>query len=528
MNFAEAMKREENLTLTTNGALAYKSTGYSKVLDLFAISGAMRNRTDAEIVDKMAAAFQENPLLTTRLLFYTGDVRQGLGERRTFRVALKWLANNHPSIVEANIYNISEYTRWDNIFELRSTPCEKIMVDVVRSQLASDLRNAKEGNSISLLAKWMPSEGASNKERIALARWFAGKLSMTPSRYRKTLAFLRAHMDVVEVKMSAGDWSEVDYSTVPSRAMTAYRTAFFKHDLDRMREFVEDVRAGRKTVKAGTLFPYDIVEKYLYGYLDQESRQVLELQWKALPNYIEGENNILVMADVSGSMRGRPMATSIGLAMYFAERNSGPYKDLFMTFSTNPEYIRVEGSDLGRKIDNMTNANWDYTTNLLGAFYEVLDTAIEHQVPNNQMPKAIVVISDMEIDASGNRGDFLSQVKGQFAQAGYTMPMLIYWNVNSMKDTVLTSGNQNGVILVSGQSPSVFKGLLAAINTTPYEHMVQILCGERYQKVVVPVNYFVAPPLDLPATNKTGKSAGTALSREQLQEKRRLSLFSKK
>lgn len=528
MNFAEAMKREENLTLTTNGALAYKSTGYSKVLDFFAISGAMRKRTDAEIVDKMAAAFQENPLLTTRLLFYTGDVRQGLGERRTFRVALKWLANNHPSIVEANIYNISEYTRWDNIFELRSTPCEKIMVDVVRSQLASDLHNAKEGNSISLLAKWMPSEGASNKERIALARWFAGKLSMTPSRYRKTLAFLRTHMDVVEVKMSAGDWSEVDYSTVPSRAMTAYRTAFFKHDLDRMQQFVEDVKAGRKTIKASTLFPYDIIEKYLYGYPTPDERQILELQWKALPNYVEGENNILVMADVSGSMYGRPMATSIGLAIYFAERNSGPYKDLFMTFSTNPEYVRIEGNDLGRKIDRMAQASWNYTTDLALAFETVLDTAVYNSVPNDQMPKAIVVVSDMEIDASGNRGDFLAHVRKEFASKGYTMPMLIYWNVNSIKDTFLASGNQNGVILVSGQSPSVFKGLLAAINTTPYEHMVQVLCGERYQKVVVPVNYFVAPLLDSPTSGNAKESAGTTLSRQQLQEKRRLSLFSKK
>lgn len=492
-DFVRGIRRETNSTYTENGQLAYKSTAYSKVLDFYAIAGAMRTRSEAEIKTKMAEAFAENPLLATRLLFFLSDIREGLGERRTFRVALKWLAENHPDVVKVNIDYISHFNRWDSIFVLKGTPAEDAMVALVKEQLKKDLKDAAEGANISLLAKWMPSINTSCKETCKLGHWFARKLDLTPREYRIGLSFLRDKLEVVEVRMSAGAWDEINYEQVSSNAMNRYRKAFHVRDGERFREFLGKVEKGEESIKAGTLYPYDIVEKLMpYGYYREiQEDAVLEAQWKALPNYIEGEHNVLIMADVSGSMQGRPMATSVGLAIYFAERNRGPFKNLFMTFSASPQFVELSGYNLATRIKNAMGAHWQMNTDLEAAFMKVLEVAVRNRVSPADLPKAIVVISDMEIDAAdrGARGDFLDSVRRRFANYGYELPKLVFWNVDSRKDTFLADGNRPGVELASGQSASTFRSILKSVNTTPYEAMLDVLNDERYACVVVPARY---------------------------------------
>ena len=516
--FAQAMEAMTNKTYTENGQLAYKSTGVSKVLDFFAIAGAMRSREDRDIVTKMADAYAENPALATRLLFHLSDIREGLGERHTFRVALRWMAEYHPKTVMANLPLIPFFNRWDSAFVLIGTPCEQAMVELVRAQLKEDLAKLQKGESVSLLAKWLPSVNASSKETRKMANFFIKKLNLTPRTYRLTLSALREHLKVVETKMSAGKWDEIAYSQVPSRAMMGYRKAFWKHDEEGFGKYIAKVKSGEETIKASTLYPYDIVEK-LMGYGSHGGDDVLEEQWKALPNYIEEENNVLVMADVSGSMNGRPMATSVGLAMYFAERNNGPYHNMFLTFSGRPEYVKLKGFTLRERISNAMSANWDQNTNLEAAFNLVLQTALQNRLSNDELPKAIVVISDMEIDSACRSGDgyrygyapvakydFMTTLRKKFESYGYTLPSIVYWNVDSRQDTYLAKDNVPGIQLVSGQSASTFKNVLLAIFDTPYKAMLRTLESERYNCVVVPESEMKAVAQAIPAAKATTRA----------------------
>ena len=483
MSFMDDLEIETSVTLTENGGRALSTTG-DKLLNLFAVLGALRSRP-TDVIDKFDAAFRENADLATKMAFYGRDVRGGLGERAVGRLMLRELALLYPEVVTANIKNIVEFGRWDDLFVLFDTTVETDMIEFVKMQLVSDKRHMDKRHmdkreSVSLLAKWMPSINASSEHTKALAHRFVKAFNTTPREYRKNLSVLRKYIDVTEVKMSANKWTDIDYKAVPSNAMSNYGSAFARHDCEGFSRYMDAVKSGDTKINAATLYPYNVIET-MYG-----NRDVAEAQWKALPNYVEGENNFLVMADVSGSMMGRPMETSVGLAIYFAERNHGVFANKFMTFTDIPKIVDVTGNDLFEKYCSVTD-HIGYNTNLEAAFDAILSTAVRTKCPQSDLPKALVIISDMEIDAwHGGSLTFTEEMRKRFADAGYEMPTLVYWNVDSRKDTFLASKNDPNAILVSGQSASTFKNLIKGIGLSAYEIMVQTLNDPRYDCVVVP------------------------------------------
>ena len=507
MDFATAMYREGTHKLTENGAAAYDSTAQGALLDLFSQIGALRPRTEREIEQKFAAAFREDKLLATKMLFYSGDIRQGgLGERRTFRICLRWLAENYPEIVNKNIELIPYFNRFDSWFVLCGTKCEKLMWENVAKTLAADMKayNASTATKIvpvSLLAKWMPSENTSSVKTRQMATKAMHALRLEPRKYRKMLSALRKHINVVERQMSAGEWGLIDYAKVPSYAMHNYGSAFAKHDHERFDAYLKSVSKGEVKINAATLYPYDLVEKYMdrgYGYggrgiscygdciINEKLDEVVEAQWKALPNYINEGLNIVAMADVSASMRGRPMASSIALAIYLAQHNVGAYHNQYMTFTNIPHFINLrEGCSLLEAVQKTASAGVGYSTNLMKGMEEILRVAIENRVTQNEMPKAMLVLSDMEIDnyfRPSARWDFMDTLEAKFRAAGYQCPKLILWNISARNDTFLS--NREDVILVSGQSASTFKNLVRALNgMTAYDYMVSILNGKAYEKI---------------------------------------------
>ena len=495
MNFANAVKNNTNVKLTENGARAYNTLG-NALTDLFAQIGALRPRTENEIRTKFAEAFNADALLATKMLFYAGNVRGGLGERRTFRICLKWLAENHPAIVIKNAALIPHFNRWDSMFTLVGTAAEKEMWKVIADQLNTDMaavatskRSAKPA-PISLLAKWMPTETASSKNTRTLARKAMTNLGLTPRAYRKVLTALRKHLRVVEASMSAQEWQNILYEQVPSYAMKNYRKAFAKHDPDGFAAYKTSLVKGETKVNASTLFPYDLVAQYSRGGCGGRSCRedaIVEAQWKALPNYVTGENNILIMADVSGSMYGRPMDTSVGLATYFAQRNKGAYHNLYMSFTNEPHFINLrQGASLADCVRRLYSTDVGYNTNLEKAFDYILRHAIANGVSDDEMPKALVVVSDMEIDRymRQNRMDFVDAMKTKFARHGYTLPKLILWNVEARKDTFLSK--QEGVICVGGQSTSTFRELCGNLDgKTTWDIMCETLGNKMYDCVVI-------------------------------------------
>ena len=506
MNFANAMYRAGSEKLTENGAFAYDSTAQGALLDLFSQIGALRPRTESEIARKFAAAFREDALLATKMLFYAGDIRQGgLGERRTFRICLRWLAEKHPDIVLKNIELIPYFNRFDSWFVLVGTGCEKAMWELVAKTLTADVKAMKASTArkhvpASLLAKWMPSENTSSVKTRDLANKAIKALKLTPRSYRRMLSALRKHINVTERMMSAGEWGAIDYAKVPSYAMHNYGSAFAKHDHERFDAYLKSVSKGETKINSSVLYPYDLVEKYLSGYYSgygvragdcrvaAEENAVVEAQWKAMPNYVNEGLNIVAMADVSGSMNGRPMASSIGLAIYLAQHNVGAYHNQYMTFTDNPHFINLrEGCSLLEAVQKTASAGVGYSTNLMKAMNEILRVAVANGVPNSEMPKAMLVLSDNEIDRyyrPNVNWDFMDTLEAKFRAYGYECPKLILWNINARNDTFLS--NREDVVLVSGQSASTFKNLIRALNgMTAYEYMVSILNGKAYEKIRV-------------------------------------------
>lgn len=484
MNFSDVMREESKWTKTENGADA-KNTTDSALLDMFATIGAMRTRSEDEIVKKFELAFQEDSLGAMRCLFYARDIHGGLGERRVFRVLLTYIANKHTEELRKNIDKIPEYGRWDDVYSLVGTKLEDNMWDDVKYQLLKDKVLMKNEESSSLLAKWLKKADASSPNTRKLGIYTAKKLGMSVYDYKRLCNRLRKHIDVVEQRMSARQWDTINYPAVPSRAMMNYRKAFARHDQERFEEYINKVSSGEQKINAATLYPYDIVEKILYH---SENSKVLEAQWDNLPNYVDGDVNAVVMADVSGSMYGRPMATSIGLAMYFAERNKGAYHNLFMTFSGRPKFVEIKGNTITQKINFISRASWQMNTDLEAALMKILDVAIENHCSQEEMPKSLIIISDMEIDCCTNqkhRENFYDYVSRVYKEHGYKIPNVVFWNVNSRHDVFLADKNRKGVQLVSGQSVSTFKNLIGCVDKTPVEMMYSVLNSDCYQAIQI-------------------------------------------
>ena len=300
---------------------------------------------------------------------------------------------------------------------------------------------------------------------------------------------MRKQIGIVEALMSAGRWDEIRYSAVPSRAMMIYRNAFMKHDADRYGAFVQKAVSGEEKIHSASLFPYDIVEKVMQMGWDRcrvTEDPALEAQWRQLPDYVEAGTNALVIADTSGSMYGRPMATSVGLAVYFAERNTGPYHNMFMSFSGTSRIQMLKGETLAQKIRSINMNDWANNTNLQAAFQHVLEIAVQNHVAQEDMPKSLIVISDMEIDYCGDRNwTFYEKMAQRFRKYGYQIPNIIFWNVASRHDVFHADKSRTGVQLVSGQSAALFRQVMQCVGLNPVEAMEKIINSERYAAIAV-------------------------------------------
>jgi hypothetical protein len=476
-NLLNAIQNATNYTRTENAALTHIST-LDGVLDFFYHAPARRGQDNTALFLK---AFGEDRLTAIRCLFYIRDIRGGQGERETFRQGLRELYKNFREVFDHILSYVPVYGRWDDIVEYVSN--QKV-VSVIREQLNLDL-GSDEG--VSLLAKWMPSINTSSKETVALAHRWVKALGWTPVQYRKNLSALRGKIKLVETLMSQNKWKDISYGQIPSRAGLIYKDAFKRHDGTRYDEFLAAVVRGEEKINSGTLYPYELVAKSLH-----EKDQTAEAMWKCLPNYADTDDNALVVADVSGSMCGArgpsniaPITVCISLAIYLAERNKGIFHDKFITFSDTPSVQSLKGDTLYEKVSNLSRATWGMNTNLQSVFNVVLSTAVKAKLPASEMPTKIFIISDMEFDYCVTNNTNLEVIKAKYAVSGYTLPTLIFWNVDSRNDQTPVTMDEKGTYLVSGCSPSIFEKAIKAQATTPMEMMLEVLNGPRYEPITL-------------------------------------------
>lgn len=491
MNLLNAIENAANKTYTENGAVTLATTG-DCCLDLFATVGALRHVSEEEICLRFQRAYAEDRDLAMKILFFARDVRGGLGERRAFRVITRWLADYAKSSVAKNIINIPEYGRYDDLLGLFGTSCETEALRFIAVQWKKDMKALQAGGTVSLLGKWMPSVNATSADTIAKAKKVAKYLKLRPVEYRKALTALRKRIHILENNLRVKDYT-FDYAKVPSKAMYKYRAAFVRNDEARYHEFLNRVEKGEAKMHTGTLTPYEVIAPILTAPWDGkqltcENRKALDVTWNALPDYTCGEN-ALVVVDGSGSMYSysnpMPAAVALSLGIYFAERNQGQFKDSFITFSMHPQLVRIKGDDIVDKVTFCESYNECANTDIQAVFRLILDAAKEHQVPQAEMPSRIYIISDMEFDSCAENAELTNfqNMERLYKLAGYEMPELVFWNVDSRNRQQPVKKNQQGVALVSGCTPRLFE-MLASGNLSPYACMMDILNRDRYKDIV--------------------------------------------
>lgn len=468
MNYLDSLRQTTNTAYTENGALSNLST-LNDNLDFFSRAGAMRGNISGAVA-LFEKAYAEDPQMAVRCLFYLRDVRGGQGERNLFRKCIMFLSEEHRKQV---IRFIAEYGRWDDLFSL---PMKEIHT-IVSERLERDRHLMIGRESVSLLAKWMPSENASSKVTQSRAKELIKLMKISERKYRKLLVDLRTYLDILEQKMSAKKWDEIDYSKLPSQAHRKHVKAFKRHDEERYTKYLEQVKSGEKKINTSTLYTYEVYDMVKNGQDD-----VATAMWNNLPDYTNGKN-ALVIADVSGSMNGRPMSVSVSLAMYFAERNKGTFNGYFMTFSSKPRLQKVTGSTLAQKIRNLESSEWGMSTNLEAAFKAILDAAIKNKASQEEMPAILYVISDMQFNQCvySNNTNFVN-AEEMFKEAGYKLPHVVFWNVNARNESPATMFD-NGVTLISGSSQSTFR--YAVEGKSPMEFMNEVLNSKRYAQIVL-------------------------------------------
>lgn len=481
--------------LTENGAVGYMTTG-KELLDLNFKTSSLRNKSEDEIFKLFLKAFHEDKLLAIKWLFFMRDAREGMGERRSFRIILNGLGHQHPTIAKELISLVPEYGRWDDLYSLMDGDLTEYVVDFIYQQLQEDCGNYLNKKPISLLAKWLPKE--STKKYKKVYNILLKKFGMTPKKYRRIVSDLRKYLDVVEVKMSANEWNKVNYNSVPSKANLLYKDAFLKHDEERRNEYLENLKNGNENTKinAKVLMPHEIVhnymDKYEWGDIDDYDES-LEQLWKALPNYVNSEGFSMFVRDGSYSMTTKIGNTNItcldistALAIYFSEHCKGEYKDSFITFASKPKVIDLSNcSSLREKIKKCHAEDDCSNTDIYKVFKLILDTAVNNKYTQEQLPKNIVVVSDMEFDNVTTTSDYqtlFETIQAGYLLHGYDLPRLVFWNVCSRTGAIPLKTNKNGVCLVSGFNPTIMDMVLSG-ELDPYKCLVNKLNSSRYDAV---------------------------------------------
>lgn len=505
MSFLDNLKEETTVGHTENGAKTYTST-LNANLDFFAQAGAMRGRLE-DVRNMFSKAYAENPELALRNLIHLRNIRLGgLGERSAYLEAIKYLVdgrNQNKQVIVTLMEYMAYVGRWTDLFETMEYAHKRSIhfVDtegarIIGNQLTSDIKNMSEGKPVSLLGKWLANVSSPNSKkrsqgiRIANYLGFEDKAGLT--RYRKMIAKLRDYLNVIEVRLASKEYHKIDLNQVASKALFKYRKALQLHMPDEYEALMEKVESGEGKLNASLVLPHEITGAYRKERAGQGVNRSLEATWKSLDNVIENvEDNAIVVADSSNSMTWEqtngvyPWDVAQGLALYTAERLKGAFANHFITFASEPDLVYLNPQDT--VYDRMRAYNYasvGYSTNIQAVFRLILDTAVKNNTPQEELPSKIIIISDMEFDSSQrwHRTNF-EQAKQEFANHGYELPTIIFWNVQSRQENVPVRFNEDNVALVSGFSTNILAQVLGGEVTSPEEMMLSVLNKPEYDFV---------------------------------------------
>ena len=510
--FQKEINRTNSMQYTENGATGHSTTG-NILVDLNFKVPYFRRGVPTDSLFAFEDAMRNNLSYAIKWLFFLRDAREGLGEKKAFVDFFTQFFSFDKGKAAKVISLVGEYGRWKDLFDImkyaKNDELKGVCFNIIKNQLKSDIDNFTDGKSVSLLAKWIPSINASDSAR-PMALELRNYLGLSNKEYRKMLSKLRAYIGIVENKTCANRWDEIDYEAVPSKANLRYKDAFLKHDGDRRQAFLDAVldttSENKPKINASVLYPHEIWSKYInrgcrwVNYRGIQLDNSLEALWQNLKETPDC-GNTMVVCDGSSSMESSIGGSSVhaidvsrSLSVYFAERCEGEFKNKFIEFSSHPQFIDISGCNtLLDKIKHIAKYDDCSNTDIEKVFMLILNTAKKYRMKQSDLPERILIISDMEFDSATtiNRwsGNFQSRMDTLFDNitreyniAGYKMPRLVFWNVNSRTNTIPVTENENGVALVSGFSVNIVRMVMSG-KTDPWEVLKETLDNERYSLI---------------------------------------------
>ena len=500
MTFLDNLKEETTVGRTANGASTFTSS-LNANLDFYAQAGSMR-QNKAAIKPLFAKAYDEDREIALRNLIHLRNIRLGgLGERDAFRIAVQYLidAKDYKAITMI-AESVGYFGRWDDLVAImaKDTKTFDIGIEVLKEQFVQDLDAMEAGETVSLMAKWVPNVSVKNAERRHMAHRIAKALGYTPRDYRKVMVKLRSYIGVLEVRLAAKEYNSINFEKLPSKALFRYRAAFNRHLGDEYQAFIKAVNSGEKQMNGKLMMPHEVIHAYREKNFDRlrwtsKLDPVLEATWKSMDDVLKDvKDNAIVVADTSGSMMSSgwgsnntvlPWDVAQGLAIYTAERLNGAFKNNFITFSSRPQLVSLpEHGTLYDKMNEYYQHSIIDNTNIEAVFDLILDTAVKNRIPQDDLPSKIVIISDMEFNACTQNASLnnFDNAKRKFNAQGYELPSVVFWNVNAHGGNMPVRFNEQGVALVSGFSTNVLSAVLGGEISSPKEMMLKVLNKPEY------------------------------------------------
>ena len=500
--FAAAMMKGL-YTTTWNNAKSLSTPDPSRTTDgrLSLFFKAMRGIDDTLLYQYLEKSSCEDLVDTFVLVFQTRDCRGGKGERELGRKMFKWLFLNRDSDFEKVFQLIPEYGRWDDYLELfpnfltetlseNQKLIQKKIVKMYADKLKEDIKLMSDGKPVSICAKWCPTENDSDDKKYKLVKTICDEMRITPRQYRKEFVGpLRSYIKIVEKFMCSGQWDQIEFEKVPSCAIKKLKKAFEKHVPYEFNKWKIELKNGITTVKAKQLHPYEIVREIrTKGYADE----VCKAQWEVLENEVlklgTFENSVVVV-DTSGSMMSSkclPLDNSCALGMIISNAVSGEFHNNVITFNNEPEFVLLNDGDIESRFNQIRNIAWGGSTNIQKTFDIILEKCKMTRLTNEQMPKRIYIISDMqfnEVEGIGSKKTNFEQIDKKYKESNYTRPQIVFWNVNGNSIDFPVTVDDNGTCLISGSSPTILKSILRAENFDSISIMRETLDDERYQEI---------------------------------------------
>ena len=484
MSFISITEEMLNVAFTENGDKAYHTSG-SYCLDYFGLVGGMRFNLD-DALRLFLLAYNENPLIAIKILFFARDIHGGLGERSVFRYTFNVLCNMYPSVAKQVLNYVPKYGRYDDLFSAFNTPLIEDVIIMIKEQLQQDMEAKKNNKQISLLAKWMPSINTSSKETRELASQVSSALGMSKEEYRKMLSFLRKGL-IIENNLRERDYT-FDYEKIPGKAFFKYSLSLGSNDPDRYFAYMKAVDEGKAKINSNTIYPYEVIRKiessvyYNNNELSEEELNTLNVIWNSF-NRDEIDSKTIVVRDGSGSMydfcpvSANSVATS--LALLFAERLKGEFHNTFITFSNRPQLIKVKGNTIHEKFKYVSTFNDVTNTDIERVYNLILDVYKSPKFQKEDALDRIVIISDMEFDyCTDYSKTTYESFKEKFLELGYDLPELVFWNVRARDIHLPITMREDNVKLVSGSSANLID--MIAKNNAPSAYDMMLECLKKY------------------------------------------------